>query len=502
MKKLLVLVSMAAVVALLVAGLSGFGTQDTNRVYASRLAGVQGAGETGINVQNLDLTQAAQISAEFYPQLEGQEMKTFTSQAQPGAAANFYLPTLQDLPDGAYAAIVNSDRQIAAIARTDWPAKGGAAIYSNVIPGTDVALALVTKEYADQCSLISIQNTNTSASATAIVEFYKTGEAAASLTKEYTIRRGTSVTLRPCDDEDLMTALPKGFLGSLRVKSKDGSTKFGVQSFVDIISQDKAVYAFEGVPAEQAANVLYAPLFRASQKLGTTSFGDTGISVVNTGASQIDVVVEFYPSSLAPASCGTSPFSQTKQIAASSSVVFWQGPNGSPVPQGCFGGAKISASDNGKILAIVNDSVDDYAAGKYNINSAAYNAVSMDLAGETQALPLFRTAHTKNNLWTGISAMNVGTATATVRLSVTSAGTGATMQNAMQQSVGANQVAVFWPQSIYASGAPWNDQTKAYGSAAINSDQPVVVIVNDSSQAKDPALQVDAATYLGIKAGQ
>lgn len=497
-KKLLVLVSLAAVVALLVAGLGGFGAQQTPRVYASRLAGVSGAGETGIQVQNLDAAQAAQISADFYPQ-SGQAPTQFTAQAQAGGAANFYLPSLA-LQDGAYAAIVNSDRQIAAIARTDWPSKGGAAIYSNVIPATDVALALVTKEYGNQCSLISIQNTDTSSQAVATVEFYATGSATPAFTRDYPIQRGTSVTLRPCDDVDLVAQLPNNFLGSLRVKSKNGTTKFGVQSFVDISTSDMAVYAFEGVPADQAASELYAPLFRASQALGTQRYGNTGISVVNAGAADIDVTVTFYPSSLAQGCTGT--YTHVGTVKASSSTVFWQGRGGGHgIPDGCFGSAKITAGGGGKILAIVNDAVDSYETGKFGIQSAAYNAVSSADAGTRAALPLFRTGHTNSLLWTGISAMNVGSGTADIQLSVQNSG-GQTTQNAMSMSVGQYETAIFWPAPIRNAGGPWQDVRSAYGSATINSNQPVVVIVNDSSQAREANLLKDAATYVGIKVGQ
>lgn len=495
-KKLLVLVAMAAVVALLVAGLSGYGTSETPRVYASRLAGIQGAGETGINVQNLDLSQTAQINAEFYPQTGGQ-VKQFPGTAGPGAAFNFYLPGL-DLPDGAYAAIVNSDRQIAAIARTDWPTKGGAAIYSNVIPDTDVTLPLVAKDYQNQCSLISIQNTNTQSTSQAVVDFFQAGSATSGLNRTYSIGPGTSTTLRICDDDDFMANLPSPFLGSVRVTSQDGVTKFGVQSFVDIDVSDKAVYAFEGVPSDQAANELFAPLFRASQNLGGGNVGDTGISIVNTESNAVDVTVTFYP---AGGACPLAPVPQVVSIAANSSSVVWQGP-GTPVTANCYGSAKLTASNNGKILAIVNDGLNNYGAGKYNINAAAYNAVSIDQAGTTVALPLFRTGHTKNALWTGVSAMNVGAAAADMALSVTNAPTGVTSANAMTApGVGQYATAVFWPASVPGLGNGWNEVTKAYGSATVTSSQPIVVIVNDSSQAKEAANQYDAATYVGIKVG-
>jgi hypothetical protein len=60
-----------------------------------------------------------------------------------------------------------------------------------------------------------------------------------------------------------------------------------------------------------------------------------------------------------------------------------------------------------------------------------------------------------------------------------------------------NETTIFWPTSI-ASRPPWTDNKTAYGSAKVTADQPVVVVVIDSSQARHPALQTDAASYLGI----
>ncbi|MFN2115929.1 MAG: hypothetical protein ACK2T6_09440, partial [Anaerolineae bacterium] len=205
MKKLVVLLSMAAVVAVLVAGLSGaFGPQDTPAVYASRLAGVQGSGETGIQVQNLDASQDAAITANFYKQDGSPAISIAAATTPPRGSALYYLPSLEELPDGAYAAVINSDRQIAAIARTDWQASGGAAIYSNVIPGNDVAVPLAVKQYYGQCSLISVQNTDTSAPATADLEVYKSGEAAPTLTVPMSIQPGTSVTADFCSGDDFV----------------------------------------------------------------------------------------------------------------------------------------------------------------------------------------------------------------------------------------------------------------------------------------------------------
>jgi hypothetical protein len=501
MKKLLVLVSMAAVVAVLVAGLSGaFGTSTAPAVYASRLAGISGNGETGIQVQNLDASQDAQITASFYPQAGGNPIDVQAPATKAGGAANFYLPNIPTLPDGSYAAIVNSDRQIAAIARTDWPQSGGAATYSNVLPSTDVAVPLAVKNYYTQCSLVSVQNTNTSSQATATVEVYATGSAAPAVSPSFQIPPGTSKTVSLCDDAEF-ESLPNSFLGSIRVKSQN---EIGVQSFIDLTESKQAVYAFEGVPVENAASDLYAPLFRSRQFVNprdpaTSAKMDTGISVVNTSPNPVQVTVEFYGADKPDyaAECRGHTFTQGPfEIPASSSAVFYQGPGAQAitgnkvVPDNCVGSAKISAT-GGTVLAIVNDSLN------FTVQSAAYNAVSAAQTGTTVALPLFRSNHTSWRLYTGISAMNAGTGPASISIEITDSEGNVTSGKAgMQQSnVGANETALFWPGD-FANENNWTNVNKAYGSATITSDQPLAVIVNDFSL----SAAADSSTYNGINA--
>lgn len=501
MKKTLVLMSMAVVVAVLVAGIAGgFGAGTTPSVYASRVAGISNAGETGIQIQNLDQAESTTVSADFYRQAGPLVANIPVGVVAAGAAANIYLPSQPQLPTGSYAAIINADKQIAAIARTDWPSSGGAAIYSNVMPGLDVALPLAVRKYArdatgnGQSSLVSIQNTDEANNAVATVEIYAKGSASASFTQNYDILPGTSITL----DLEMGTefaVLGDEFLGSIRVKS---ATELGVQSFVDIVNSDKAVYAFEGVPAENAAAMLFAPLFRGNQHpvMGNPGSGrlDTGISVVNPGSTPVQVQITYYGAdnaSAAPACRGATFLSPTVEILGNSSHVFWQGATaeqGLPA-EDCFGSAVINAT-GGEVLAIVND------AQNFNLTSAAFNAVTADQAGTTVALPLYRRTHA-GGLSTGLSVMNVGNAEATITVAFTQALAGGGTQpvscpTGCTQSVGPNQTAVFWPPSISAL------QNNTYGSAVVNSNQPVAVIVNDVNVDGS----VDMATYNGIKAGQ
>lgn len=264
MKKLVVMTAGVGVVAGVAMAAAGMFQGGQPAVYASRLAGIQGAGATGIQVQNLDATQSATVLADFYKQSTSavQAIQVSRPNVPAGGAVNMYLPTVTELTNGAYAAIISADRQIAAIARTDWTTSGAAAIYSNVQPGKEVFVPLSVIKYYGQTSLVSIQNTDTGQVATVTVELFAQGNTTAVVNKTYQVQPGSSVTLDLSKDAAFIGVQPNtpgGFLGSMKVTS---AVDVGVQSFVDIESSQKAVYAFEGVPPEGAAMKLYAPLIR------------------------------------------------------------------------------------------------------------------------------------------------------------------------------------------------------------------------------------------------
>lgn len=481
MKKLFAVVTIAAVVAGLVIAVTGLATGgDTPAVHASRLAGISSAGTTGIQVQNLDQSQDATIVADFYKQGGGGPIAIQLPLTPAGAAANIYLPTEDKLSNGAYAAIISADRQIAAIARTEWESSGGAALYSNVPPGNDVIVPLATKQYYGQTSLVSIQNTDPSAQATVEVQLFKTGESSPTKTVQLSIEPGTSITLDLGKSEHFMD-IPQGFLGSMRVTS---GTQIAVQSFIDFENSKMAVYAFEGVPAEQAAEKLYVPLFRRDY------YGTTGISVVNPGDSPVDVTVNYQGTLEA---CAGQSYQETGTIAAGSSLVFYQGDAASPLPSNCAGAATVEAT-GGNIMAIVNDAV--FGSGGTE-TSAAYNAVSDEMGATTVALPLFRRTHmpTRAMLTTGIQAMNIGTADANARISFKdSQGNAIPVGQEASVTIAPGGAHTWYPPNIQA--IPDN----TYGSASITSDQPLVVIVNDASFTRNAKFKMDSAIYNGIKA--
>jgi hypothetical protein len=147
----------------------------------------------------------------------------------------------------------------------------------------------------------------------------------------------------------------------------------------------------------------------------------------------------------------------------------------------------VIRSSGGGVAAMVNE------AQNLIQTSAAYNAFNADQAATTVALPLYRDSHA-NGLTTGIAVMNVGSEEAQISLNLqeaTRSGGSQPVDCPAQECtkvVGPNRTAVFWPGAM-ASIAP-----NTYGSATIESTQPVVAIVNDVN----PSGVVDMATYGGI----
>jgi hypothetical protein len=432
------------------------------KVFASKLAGIVGAGSTGVQVQNLDAVSATDITMDLYPQ-SGAAAIQLTKNAPAGGSATFYLPSEGSVADGAYAAIVSAVKPIAAIARTEWPSVGGAATYGNVPPAMNVLVPLATKAYYGQTSQFSVQNTDIGGSANITVKVYQSGASTPAVQFTDSVARGTSKTY-DLGSGSQFSGLANGFLGSIVVT---GDKNLAVQSFVDFVGGSKAVYAFSGLDAASAASKLYAPLVRRGFAGATT-----GISIVNPNATAVTVNITYRHN---PASGDPGDYTQSLTIAANSSAVAYQGTG--PMPAGWLGSAVLEAT--GPIVAMVNDA----GAG----TSAAYNAPSAADGGNTISVPLVRNKQTTSQFTTGVQIMNVGTGTATVSITYkTSGGTSYGPETASVPQYGS--VTFYQPAGPFPVGA--------YGSATVTSSEDVVVIVNDISLTG----VYDAAIYNGIKA--
>jgi hypothetical protein len=477
------------------------------------IAGISGSGASGVQIQNLDPNNPVNVVVELWNQNGSAPIEVSQTGGDPiaaGTAKNYYLPTLPGVPDGAYAMAVSAGGPIAAIARTDWSATGGAALYGSVSPGTDVIIPLVVQDYAGQDSQFTIQNTNTAAAVNDVSIVLRGRGLASPVTtlSSQSIPAGTSVTYAMSDP--VWGSLPdtaldlgaSGFVGSVRITS---ATELVVQSFIDIPGS-RGVTGFTGVSAADAANTLYCPLIRSN------FFGDTGISIVNPGGSDVPVQITFYSDVLSPNS-GT--YTQDLTVPMNSSVIAFQGlggnsrvdaglPGGSqgptPVPtdDGWFGVAKVVAT-GGDVQAVVNDTV---FGGAWNIESqSTYNCVTASQAGSSFALPLLRKFHLSTvQLTTGIQLQNTSSSSsATVSLQLYDwDGTDRGASNPVDIVIPPNGSGNFWAGNF--TGLPTVPADLGgfgwFGSGVITATGgDVVVVVDDTGFG---ATAIDSANYNGL----
>lgn len=446
---------------------------------AAHVAAIQGAGATGLQVQNLDFAHTATAVIRFYART-GAPVE-ITRIIPPGTAANVYLPTVPGLANGAYSMVVTADRPIAALARTDWESTRAAGIYSSVVPGREVIVPLVLAGYHGQTSLVSIQNTDVTADQTVSVSVIRGGDAFLGGQAQLTLAPGASETI-DFGPDGLFRALyqiaPGGFIGWMRVA---GTAEVAVQSFIDVTASPKAVYAFEGIPTGRLATELVAPLVRKRQATVIGTF-DTGIAVVNPGAAAATVRVRYDGSA---GSCAGQSFDELPVlIGPSDAATIYQGASAA-LPAGCVASARLSSTQ--PVAAVVLDAMD------YTVQGAAYAAVPLSDAARTTVLPLVRRQHTPLRLTTGIQLTNPGDTPARVDLAF------ADHLGAPSTTCGA-ACAVVVPargsRTLFPSGAFAALPAGSYGSGVVTSDQPLVVLVNDISEAD----ATDAATFIGLAA--
>ena len=455
--------------------------------YAARLAGICGAGVSGVQVQNLDSVNEATVTADFYDYQGNKAHSIERPGVRPFGSTTFWLPGIAELANGAYSMIVHANRQIGAISRTDWNSCGGAAIYSSPQPDKEVLVPLVVRQPGVQTSLVTIQNADVQNQASVTVEAYQPGNASPVGSIQYTLAPAGAVVLDLGKDPNFAT-LPQTFYGSLRIVS---TTPVASQTFVDL-ENSAAVSGFEGVPAAQASGNVFVPLFRSRY------FGTTGISVVNPGADAVQVKVTYFGSKQG----GTCPGWTTVHgngpvtVPARSSAVFYQGgptpEAGDPgLPVGCFGSAAVEV-EGGKVLAIVNDFTVD-ASGK-PLTAAAYNAIGSEQGASKVAVPLWRVHHLAFDFVTGIQAMNLdGAQPASAKITFFD-------DKGVELPGGADRTPTIDPNGSYTWYTPnvsgIGDRSGVFGSAVIDSDRPLAVIVTEVSLAG----KCDAVTYNGIKA--
>lgn len=288
-------------------------------------AGISGGGVTVLHASNLDPLQDAAMVLELIPQVGERPVVFSRSRVAPGAAARFALGPQNDMPGGAWAGRLTSDRDVALLSEQAWPTSGGRAFEGRARAATELVLPRVSLRggAVAASSILTIQNTETEAAAEATLTLYRNGRLAPELETAYTIGAGRSLTL-DLARESAFLGLPPDLLGWMRVHS---DTPLAATSFLDVPESALAVSSFPALPAAAADTALLAPLLLSP---GSATSLASSLSVLNLseqhlqarlaveglagGCAGSDVVLD--PGLLEPRSVTTIPFTLEDCVAA------------------------------------------------------------------------------------------------------------------------------------------------------------------------------------------
>ncbi len=455
----------------------------TSATGPSRLAFVPALSPMGANgvvaVQNVDTWMTARMRLSLYDGQVGL-FQAFTREGvRPQASTQYDVGLLPITRRDDLAAIVDSDRPLAAMASANWPSRAAASV-GRIQPDVEIVVPLALRGYYDQNVIIAIQNTMTTRSTRVEARLFATGSAAPAWTGETAIGSGSAVFLDLGRDPQF-ASLPAGFAGAMRIRSLDGAP-IAAQASIYQSTSDQAIYGYEAVPLSLTGRELIAPLFRHQWA------GDTGMSIVNPQPFAVDVAVTYYGTDLAGNACRGQVLSHPPvRIPANSSALVYQGSGGGHgLPAPCFGSAVIRASDG--VLGIVNDAVTD---GRRTLTSAAYLALPAGEARNRLAVPRLRNEEGPDHMTTGVQVMNVGGGRADVEIRFTDAAGNVLPCGAACRATVASRGAANFVLGRGALGSPFAGSA---GSAIIISNQPVLAIANDFSYAGS----ADSSTYNAI----
>lgn len=467
-------------------------TQPTATPDTIRGGGMAGAGTSGFQVMNLSRTEPADITVSFQPYRGGAPMVFLRNNVAPGAAANIYLPVEAQLSNGAYAARISANQPIGAIGRTDWTASGGAVIANASGAATELLIPWVTHNYSQQTSVIGIHNIDPASATTVRLEILRNSPTSPVATVSVELAAG-GATLVDLNDHPGLDGLPDDFAGWARLSA---SRPIAASSFINVRGSAKGVYEIAAVPVDQAAARLSAPmaLNDAALALSGSNHATTGISVLNPGSDPVSVSVRYLGSATGGPSnaCAGQTIDHNGGVAvtipAGSIQVFYQGDTAIPnsgrsgLPANCYASAVIEATGGG-VLAVVN------VASVNQNTSGAYAAVADAQGAERVHLPMVRREHTSGRLTTAIMAQNLGPDTAEVTLTLRdNRGVAIDCGSDCSAMIPPGGSRLWWPPAI----AAW--PANSYGSAQIDSDQPIAAAVDDLSLTSFH----DQGVYLGI----
>jgi hypothetical protein len=365
---------------------------------------------TGIQVQNLDLTTAANVRIDFYAaDGSGTAIHTLTYTIEPAKSKSWYVPNdIPQLPSGFIgSAVVSANVQVAAILNTAHqgagtegdPRRVGAAA-GVLSPSTKVYAPYLRKNYYGYNSYMAIQN---AANVPATVQVtYKAGGTGADLpaaTQNFTLAAYTTRILYQNDN----ASLPDGFYGSAVIS--------GTQQLAVVINNygglargymDSQFESYNGL-VNTGATKLYLPKLTVNYYEYQSSF-----TVQNVGTAPAMMTVNY--------TFGTNTYSKASPAIQPGAAwsVYLPTSGASGLPAGFSGSGSAVITSDQPVVGLV-------AEVQPSVGFSVVSSAIPDGSGTTVVVfPKFDRRYYDFNA--GVQIQNIGTAPTRVTLVFSQAG--------------------------------------------------------------------------------
>lgn len=457
------------------------------------LAGLHGPGLSAISVFNLESRHPLTSTLRFHREGGGAPTTLERRSIRSMESTDVVLPQEPSLAEGKYAVAVRSDRGHGVASRTDWPASGAAAMVGASRSGLQVDVP-TWRGAGGLNSLVNIQNMDPAQPVTVTLRIDgPSGVALVDSSKP--IAAGAFITL-DLGRDPLFAMLPSSQSSVLRLTAP---SPIAVQSFVDAADSARAVFSFAVTPADQARSIWFAPRLRAD---GTMTGGlrhASRMEVVNSGAQDVSAILTYRGMAGACAGQTIVHGPGVIRVPAGGSMTFYQDTplvdhraGDSNLPKPCSASATLTTSD--AVTAYVVDLAWDAVTGQTGA-AAAYSAATIGQGlGNQLLVPLWRNNQTTARLSADLTIFNPGKGPAEGIVALLGEAGDHGCSEACSFHLAPGEAKLLRPEDL---GGAFGKS----GTALIESDQPLVVLVEDQSRngrvdvAADLALTYDTPTF-------
>lgn len=445
--------------------------------------------KSGQQIQNVGSANASIVFQAFGT--DGTPYNCGSDNVAPGASTNVLTDVDCPVPAGFVgSAVVSADQPIAAIVNVNNRGTGTAAGQYRGTDGADVATSiafpLVKNNFGGRTTTFYVQNASTSPNN--ITATFRIG--ANVHTKTFNAVPGNAmVVISPVDAQP---PVPSGAVGSLTVTGTQAlaGTSLEHEASAAVAQNLQASKAFT---PNDYDDVAYCPLVRNAH---TPNSQTTGIQAQNVGAAPQTIRVD-YSYRIGNGAVQTKTVN-SPSLAVGESFTFFGGDANLGLPAGALGSATVTGVGGGNIAVVVNDRGFNTANPNRVTTYACFAAGG---ASSDVVLPLYKEYFGGNT--SGIQIQNVGAAPATVQVTYQpTGGSPVTFSHSTPIAVGSS--ATFFgvsgltsPQGITVVSGNQASLNNSFGGVVITSNQPIVAIANESSNAPNPSGQ-DTKNYEGF----